>query len=217
MAPLVALAVTGAIGPALDGNRILARAAEISGVHSFTVPVHFDVRLRKPLRLRFGVDGTVYFREPADSVLLLTKRPPIIGGLFARSYALDLVPQTWPVKYTVNSVSTAQYSGTPVYVLAAVPKTPGTVDHVIFQVAEASFEPVSAEWFYRDQSSITIGIVNRRVGSYLLPGSETVAVTMPHYDLAATSTFGQYVFNVQIPDSVLPPSTYQSSPPPTRK
>jgi hypothetical protein len=215
---LVALAATGAPSHVPDGNRVLARAAATGGeLRSYTVPVHFDVRLHKPLGIKFGVDGTMYFKEPARSVLVMTKRPPIIGGLFAQSYELDLVPQTWPAKYTVTAVSTAQFNGIPVYVLSAVPKIAGTVDHVIFQVEQANFAPVSAQWFYRDQSTIAISIANRQIGNHVLPGAEAVEVAMPRYALAATSTFGQYAFNVQIPDSVFPPDTYQSSPPPTRK
>src|SRR5580698_8245515 len=96
--------ITAAAANAVDGNRILSRAAMVGGVRPYAVPASFDVHLHKPLGLHLRMDGSLYYKPPAQSALVITKRPPIIGGLFAKSYDLDLVPQTWPAKYAVRSV-----------------------------------------------------------------------------------------------------------------
>jgi hypothetical protein len=205
---LVALSVITAAGAsAVDGNRILSQAAAIGGVRSYAVPASFDVRLHKPIPLRLRMDGSLYYKPPAQSALVITKRPPIIGGLFAKSYALDLVPQTWPAKYNVQSVSPASFNGVPVYELNAVPKIAGTVDHVVFQVARSNALPLSAQWFYRDRSVVAVSIASARDGDHLLPQAESISVVMPHYALDATSTFGHYAFDVPIPDAIFTTAT----------
>lgn len=177
------------------------------GSHAYSVPASFDVRLRKPVPLRLRMAGSLYYKPPAQSALVITKRPPIIGGLFAKSYALDLVPQTWPAKYRVRAVSSATFNGVPVYALDAVPKTAGSLDHVVFQVVRSNGLPASAQWFYRDGSVVAVSIASARVGDRLLPQSEAISVVMPHYALDATSTFGQYAFDVPIPDAIFTNAT----------
>jgi hypothetical protein len=200
-------AISAGPANAVDGNRILLQAAKVGGTGSYAVPASFQVRLHKPLPLRLSMGGSLYYKPPAQSALVITKRPPTIGGLFAKSYALDLVAQTWPSKYDVRSVSDATFNGTPVYALNAVPKIAGPLDHVVFQVARSNELPMSAQWFYRDRSTVAVSIASARDGDYLLPHAESISVDMPHYALDATSTFGPYAFNVPIPDSVFTTAT----------
>lgn len=199
----LALSVIGtASATALDGNQILARAASVGGLRSYTVPAHFDVHLHRPLPLRMHIDGSLYYKPPAQSALVITKRPPIIGGLFARSYDLDLVPQTWPAKYRVRDVTETAVNGEPAYSLYAVPKIPGPIDHVVFDVLQSDAQPLSAEWFYADRSTVAVSIASARVDDYLLPEAENISVVMPNYALDATSTLGQYAFGVPIPETI---------------
>lgn len=199
----LALSVVSATSAnALDGDQILSRAAKLGGTRSYSVPAQFDVRLHKPLPLRLRLSGSLYYKPPAQSALVITKRPPIIGGLFAKSYELDLVPQTWPAKYHVRSVTETTLNGTPAYALDAVPKYPGPIDHVVFQVSQADDRPLSAEWFYTDKSTVAVSIASARIDDYVLPQAENISVEMPIYTLDATSTLGQYAFNVAIPETI---------------
>ncbi len=206
-AGLALSATAAASANPVDGNRILSQAASLGGERPYAVSASFDVRLHKPLGLHLRLGGNLYYKPPDQSALVITKRPPIIGGLFAKSYALDLVPQTWPAKYDVRDVSDATFNGVPVYALNAVPKVAGSVDHVVFQVARSNAQPMSAQWFYRDHSVVAVSITNSRVGDYLLPQAESISVVMPHYVLDATTTLGNYAFNVPIPDAVFASAT----------
>jgi hypothetical protein len=199
---LALFVISAANANAVDGDGILSRAAMVGGMHSYAVPASFDVRLHKPLPLRLRMDGSLYYKAPAQSALVITKRPAIIGGLFAKSYTLDLVPQTWPAKYDVRNVSAATFNGVPVYALDAVPKTAGSLDHVVFQVARSNALPMSAQWFYRDRSVVAVSIASARVGDHLLPQAESISVVMPHYALDATTRLGNYAFDAPIPDAI---------------
>jgi hypothetical protein len=196
------LAASSAVA-GLDGDSLLAQAAAANGaLRSYAVPVHFDVHMHKPIGLKIGVDGTNYFKAPGQDALVITKAPPVIGGFFKRSYDLDVAPQAWPAKYSVTSMTTAQRNGTPVFELRAVPKTPGDIDHVTIDITRDGYQPIAAQWTYRDRSTVSISIVNQQLSSYTLPRVESIAVAMPRYDFDATSHFGAYAFNVAVPDSV---------------
>jgi len=60
----IATASAAAAASAPNGDQILARAAAATGVHSYTVPVQFDVHLHKPIGLRANVEGVVDYRAP---------------------------------------------------------------------------------------------------------------------------------------------------------
>jgi hypothetical protein len=186
----------------LNGDQILARAGAAEGLHSFSVPVHLDVHLHKPMGFKAGMSGTAYYKAPAQSAFVITKAPPIIGGFFKGQYNLDLIPQAWPAKYKVTSSSNVTRNGVSVYELTATPRAQIGVDRVVFDVAKDGFVPLTAQWFYHDGSTIGLSLGTQRVSNYTLPQTESVRVSMPKYNLDATSSFGQYALNVPVQDSV---------------
>ncbi len=184
-------ATAALLAAAPNGTEMLARAAADPGLASYSVPVHFDVHMRRPVGVRSGVDGVASFSEPAQASIAITHIPGPLGGFFKGSYTLDMVPQTWPGKYDVASVTETQANGSALYLLRAVPKNDPSVDHVVFGVTD-SYQPVSAQWYYKDGSSIELTISNQRVQGFVLPQSETISVNMPKYSFDATATYGQY-------------------------
>lgn len=198
----LAAATICAAQAAPSGQEILTRAATAAGLSSYSVPVHFDVKMHRPISLRSGVDGTAYFKAPAKAAIAITHVPGPLGAFFKGSYTLDMVPQTWPSKYVVTSVEQGQSDGAPAYVLRAVPKDDPAVDHVIFGVSIANGEATSALWSYKDGSSVKLTIRDAPTAGYALPQSETISVTMPKYDLDANATYGEYSINAAVPDSV---------------
>lgn len=197
------MAAAGKPPAALTGDQILAQAASDRNLQSYSVPVHFDVNMHRPLGIKMGVDGVTYFKAPADSVLVITKTP-LVASFFKGSYDIDLVPQTWAAKYRVNSVKTIQRNGARLYELDAVPRGGGQAEHVFFDVAQGSLEPVAAMWVYPDASRITVSIANQRVADHTLPQAESLSISMPRYNLDATGRYGDYSLNAPVPQSVFP-------------
>ena len=199
----VAVLVFGAAATAApDGNDILARAGQAKGLTSYSVPVHFAVRMHRPVSIRTGVEGIVYYKAPAQSGLQITKLPGPLTGIFKTSYAIDLAAQVWPSKYRVTSTSESEAAGASVYVLQAVPRVsdPST-DHIQITVAHDDFAPLAAVWYYKDGSTVQLTIQNGHSSAYTLPAAETITVTMPSYALDATATYGTYQINGPIPTS----------------
>jgi hypothetical protein len=197
---LLATGLLAATPQTPSGSAILSLAAASQGLTSFSVPVHFDVHVRRPIGIKSTVEGVAYYKAPSRAAIALTRIPGLLGSLCRGSYTLDMVPQTWPAKYDVTSVSIGQEGG--VYELQAVPKDDPSVDHVVFGVTTADDKPVSAQWFYKDGSSIQLTIANQQVQGYTLPLTETVSVVSRRYSLDASATYGQYAVNTPVDDSI---------------
>ncbi|MBV8148759.1 MAG: hypothetical protein JO092_06690 [Candidatus Eremiobacteraeota bacterium] len=89
---LAMTAVCAAAATTPDGNTILAKAAAEHGLASYSVPVHFDLRMHKPIGFKSGADGIAYFKAPAKAAIAITHVPGPLGGFFKGSYTLDMVP-----------------------------------------------------------------------------------------------------------------------------
>lgn len=183
------------MGATPDGNAILAKAAADTGLSSYSAPVHFDVHMHRPIGVKQGVEGVATFKAPAQASIAITHVSGLLGGFFKGNYTLDMVPQTWPVKYDVTSVTQSQINGVDVYLLQAQPKNDPSVKQVVFGVTSDTYQPVSALWSYTDGSSIKLTIVNQQVQGFTLPQTETISVNMPKYGLDATATYGEYTIN----------------------
>lgn len=186
------------------GDAILRRAATANGaLQSFSVPVHFDVWIHKLLSFRVGVDGTNYFRAPDEEALVVTRTPPLIGGAFRGDYTnLVTLPQVWPGRYKVERVAVVARDDQQLFELFARPRAADGVDHVVFDITRAGFDPVAASWFYHDGSTIKVTIVNAPVGEYMLPSTEKIEVSMPGNHFEATAHYGRYSLNAGVPGSV---------------
>jgi hypothetical protein len=208
LALVAVLAATSAASVASTptGDQILARAAAAKGVHSYTVPVQFDVHLHKPIGLRANVEGVVNYRAPRQGALVITKAHGLIGGFFRGTYDIDLVPQTWPAIYHVTSVSRETGTAGPDIVLQAMPKgSAGDLTSVVFRLGGIAGAPIGATWTYSDGSSIALTFVNARVGADVLPQTATVHVDKPKDKLDATVTYGAYALNAPVDPSVFAP------------
>jgi hypothetical protein len=185
------------------GDQVLARAAIAKGVQSYTVPVHFEVHLHKPIGAHTEVDGIAYYQAPGHGALVLDKAHGIIGSFFKGTYDLDLVPQTWPANYRVLSMSTTTENGQPVIVLDALPRTGGEdIASVVFRLGGPRHAPIGANWTYKDRSTIALTLANGPVGTHALPQTATVAVDMPKYKLDGTVTYGTYALNAPVDPAV---------------
>lgn len=189
--------------PALDGNALLRAVAKQPLPRTYAVPIHFRVHIHHPIGIVVGADAITYFRAPGDQALVITSLPRIIGNRIARSYGhLDTVPQAWARNYRVTQVTSIELGGEPAYRLDAVPRYRGGIDHVTFDLLRRGLVPVGAEWTFSDGSSVRLSVRNERVGRYLLPAHEDIAVSMPRFTVDAAGDNGPYALNAAIPETV---------------
>jgi hypothetical protein len=206
VAAVLAAAIALAPSPPIDGNRLLARAAQLNRPPAaYAVPLHFEVHLHRPIALRFHADAIAYFQAPDRQALVITSMPRILRRMFVSSYGnLDTVAQNWPAHYDVFSAARSLAGGVPVYHLDALPAGGGNLSHVTFDLAVRGLVPVAVQWFFQDGSNVRLAVVNELVGGYALPRTEQITVSMRHLTLEAVCTAGTYSLDPLIPDGVFP-------------
>jgi len=208
---LVVLAVTGLIlattlsatESALDGNALLRESARrYPWPQTYSVPMHFDVKVRRPIPIGVGADAIAYFKQPDRQALVITSLPRVLTRRVAGAYAnLDTVPQAWPLKYRVTRVESVSRNGEAVYELHAVPNYNG-VRETIFDLLQRDLSAVGATWFFTDGSVASLTVRNGQVGRYLLPLKEQIDVRMPRFELRASGQNGSYAIDPALSDKV---------------
>jgi hypothetical protein len=198
------LAGAAARGNGLDGNALLRRSVQLNQPPgAYAVPLHFQVHLQRPLGFRFHADAVAYFEAPDRQALVITSMPRMLRRMFGRNYGgLDTVEANWPAHYHVFSTAVSVAGGVPLYHLDAQPQSPSDVTHVTFDLLGAGLVPVRVTWFFHDGSTIRLFVTNERVGPYVLPSSEEIAVTMPRFALDADGVAGGYALNPPLPAGV---------------
>jgi len=181
---------------------ILARMVVArKGLDSYSVPVHFDVKLRRPLGIPMQLDGMRYFQRP-DKQALDMKSVPAAAKAFQQMTASLGTAETWPNTYDITLVPPDPSAG--YYELRGVPKnSSSTVDHILIDVAKDTVAPIRARWFYHNGSTIDMTIDNAMAGGqYLMPKTETLDLSFPSFAGHAVGHYGDYSVNQPIPASV---------------
>lgn len=193
---------SAAVPQALTADQLLARmVAARKGLNAFSVPVHFDVTMRRPLPVSVGMDGVRYFERP-DKQALVMHSVPSIAKAFQQTYAALGTAETWPKQYDITLIAPDQASPAS-YELKCVPKSGGNVDHVLLDVAADTVAPLRVRWFYRNGATIDMAIDNATVSdTYLLSKTETLDVSFPSYAGHAVVHYGDYSINQPIPAAV---------------
>jgi len=205
---LVALMMVGASpspGPtasaAPTAADILSRmVAARKGLDSYSVPVHFDVKMHRPLGVSMQLDGTRYFERP-DKQALNMRSVPAAAKAFQQMTASLGTAETWPNTYDITLVPPDPSAG--YYELKGAPKnSSSTVDHILIDVAKDTLAPIRARWFYHNGSTIDMTIENAMAGQYLMPKTETLDLSFPSFAGHAVGHYGDYSLNQPIPASV---------------
>lgn len=189
----------------LTVQQLLQRmAARNQGLTSFEVPVTIKARIKKGISLPVNMKGKRYFKAPDKEAMQMTSGVPGAAKAFQNTVANLGTPQTWPQTYNITSVTPDSSGPSPMYALRAVyKKTDVKVDHIILNIDATTFDPLQAQWYYKNGATIVMNIQVKQVaGKYRLPATQTLDVKFPEYSGSATVNYGDYVINQPIADSV---------------
>ncbi len=196
------LSATVSQTPTVDdilGRMVAAR----KDLNSYSVPVHFDVQIQKPIGVALPLDGVRYFERPDKEALIMQSVPvPAVAQAFQRTYAGLGTAETWPQRYDISVVALDQKASATMYELKGIPKNGGNVAYILIDVARDSAVPIRTRWFYRNGATIDMAIENTLVGLYLLPKTETLDIAFPSYTGHAVAHYGDYSINQPIPASI---------------
>lgn len=194
---------SSAAPPAMTVQQILSRmVANYGGLKTYEVPVTIDAHIHKVVTLPVSMTGTRYFKLP-DREALKMNSVPSIAKEFQNVYSSLGTPVTWPKTYNIDIVTPSVSTDRPIYELRATYKHPSNVDHIALDVDAATFDPIQARWYYKNGATILMNIQEQLVqGKYRLPQRETLEVHFPQYSGDAAVSYGTYIVNQPIPDSV---------------
>ena len=190
---LAASLLCGATTPPTDSVPLFARFATYAAkLQSYTVPLHVDVTLRKIIRIRVSLNGSMHYERPDDLTLALGRVPQQQREFFAKL----ATPRTWPMNYDLEVTGTTVVDGHTHYAINGVPKdaTDG-VDHLVADVSDDDAPVLKVQWFLRAGGSITMQVATAAIGKYVLPTREQVDVNIPGHRLHADISYGTYVLN----------------------
>src|SRR5579872_1449733 len=143
--PLLAIAFLGLRNGSCEKIPLFARfAADEASLRSYAVPVHTAVALHKLITFHFGLNGTVYFKQPDRIALNMHMVPAEYRQLFA-----DLgTPRIWPQIYDLQVVGSETTGTRTTYHLKGVPKQSSDVTSMLADVSDDG-SPIVAQWVLR--------------------------------------------------------------------
>ena len=171
------------------------------GLNSYSVPIHFNLTVKKGLSVSTQLDATRYFESPNREVLAMQSIPSI-AKQFRYIYTGVGTPETWPSQYDVSFAQDQPIVQT-AYNLRGVPKNNPGISYIILKVARDTYAPLAAHVLYKNGGTVDLSFDNGAVaGGYLLPLTETIDIAFPDYKVHAVGKYGTYSINQPIPSSV---------------
>lgn len=192
---LLLAAASGAAAEPPSARDVLSRYVACDApIASYSVPVHLDVRVRKLIGLRFGMNGTQYFKRPGRLALEIRNVPEQYRRLFGEIGT----PLTWSEAYTLRvaggAAGTTHIEGTP--------KRAGAIARLALDVPADPRAPLQGIWYTHDGVAIAMTIDVQPVGGYQLPRRTQVDLAASGYHVHAVFNYGDYTVNTAVADSL---------------
>jgi hypothetical protein len=165
---------------------------------TYAVPVHINAKVHRLITLRFGMDGTVYYKRPDHLALTMNRVPAGFRKLFAELGNA----QTWASTYDMTFVDALEDGSREMYRLKGVPKREGDVAQVLLDVSATDFSPHRAQWVCHNGSTIDMTYVNESIGGYELAKRAEGDMVLSGWKIHVILEYGSYVLNESIADSV---------------
>ncbi|HVN69301.1 MAG TPA: hypothetical protein VMU38_06615 [Candidatus Binatia bacterium] len=205
---LVAVAATpAAVGtptPIPDAATILQRSERAwHGLASYQVPVTINGSVRVSIiSLPVRMTGTQYYEAPDRQALHLNNPPRLAAGL-GNTLSTMGTPQTWLQDYAIAAPTTQPHGSHTAYVLVGTPKRESRVKTMTIWVSATTYALESVIFAYTNGARLQVTFVHHPgITQYHLPRTANITANFPSYRGNATITYGAYVLNQPIPQSV---------------
>jgi hypothetical protein len=169
-----------------------------TGLDSYTVPVHIDVRVRKVFTFHLGLNGMEYFKRPNKLALEMPRIPDQSRKVFGELGT----PLSWPAQYDMNVAGTTVADGRTTYHLRGVPKRAGNVDEMLVDLDGDPAAPMHVQWLMHDRSTIAMTLRSAFDGTHELPKHADLDLVAGGYKIHAAIDYGAYTVNEAVADSV---------------
>ncbi len=170
-------------------------------MHSYQAQVRVDLRLRSFPYVSQHLDGTTYFKRPNNFEVVFDRVPSYAKG-FDKIYSDIDDPISWMRRFDLSLAGRRMVAGHHDIVVRLVQKVRGMIDHEDVAVDPASWQIDEMDWHYYNGGVIAMSQEYQSVGGFTVLAKQHATIRIPFVHAAAEATYGDYLTNVAIDDSV---------------
>ena len=197
-APATADPTSGPTDPPAILARVIERNPDLS---SYQSRLHVDIRLISFPFIGQHLDGSTYFRRPANYEVVFDRVPSYAKG-FERLYSDVGDPSDWEKRFVISYAGVQQFEKRDDIVLHMVQRVRGMIDHETVLIDPAAWTIDQIRYDYYNGGVITMTQHFGDVGGYTMLRSQTADIKIPHIRAVADGTYSEYQTNVAISDAV---------------
>jgi hypothetical protein len=185
-----------------DPNTVVAKLVERNpNLSSYQSRMHVDLRMTSFPFLREHLDGTTYFKRPANYEVVFDRVPPLAKG-FDHMFADIGDPSSWPRRFSLTYAGEQAFGNHQDIELRMVQRVRGMIDHETVLIDPANWTVDSIRYDYYNGGHITMTQTFRDVGGYSVVSEQHAEIAIPYAKAVATGSYSDYKTNVAIDDAV---------------
>jgi hypothetical protein len=184
--------------PAVILSRVIERNGNLS---SYQSRLHVDIRLISFPYLRQHLDGSTYFKRPANYEVVFDHVPSYAKG-FEKLYSDVGDPSNWDRRFVIGYAGEEPFENRTDVVLHLVQRVRGMIDHETVMVDPNAWTIDQIRYDYYNGGVVTMTQHFSDVGGYRMLSAQTADIKIPHVRAVADGTYTDYQTNVAISDAV---------------
>jgi hypothetical protein len=190
--------VTDTTDPSVILSRVMERNPNLS---SYQSRLHVDVRLVSFPYIGQHLEGSTYFKRPANYEVVFDRVPSYAKG-FEKLYSDVGDPANWEQRFVITYAGEASFENRSDIVLHMVQRVRGMIDHETVLIDPNAWTIDQIRYDYYNNGVVTMTQHFASVGGYTMLSAQRAEIKIPHIRAVASGTYTDYQTNVAISDSV---------------
>jgi hypothetical protein len=184
--------------PGIILERVMERNPDLS---SYQSRLHVDIRLISFPFIGQHLDGSTYFKRPANYEVVFDRVPSYAKG-FEKLYSDVGDPSNWAQRFVVSYIGERPFENRTDIALHMVQRVRGMIDHETVLIDPNASTIDQIRYDYYNGGVITMTQHFSDIGGYTMLSSQTADIKIPHVRAVANGTYTDYQTNVAISDDV---------------
>jgi hypothetical protein len=191
-----------AVSDTTDPNVILERVNERNpNLSSYQSRLHVDIRLISFPYIGQHLDGSTYFKRPANYEVVFDRVPSYAKG-FEKLYSDVGDPSNWDRRFVITYSGERPFENRTDIELYMVQRVRGMIDHETVLIDPNAWTIDQIRYDYYNGGTITMTQHFSDIAGYTMLSSQTADIKIPHIRAIANGTYTDYQTNVAISDAV---------------
>jgi hypothetical protein len=200
--PVLASPAKAAVSDTTDPGIILERVMERNpNLSSYQSRLHVDIRMVSFPFIGQHLDGSTYFKRPANYEVVFDRVPSYAKG-FEKLYSDVGDPSNWARRFVVSYIGEQPFENRTDIALHMVQRVRGMIDHETVLIDPNAWTIDQIRYDYYNGGAITMTQHFSDIGGYTMLSSQTAEIKIPHVRAIARGTYTDYQTNVAISDDV---------------